>query len=429
MSARSLLVLVLLGLGACPSGQGASTGEAASAASSTGVATTATTGVATTAVPTTTAGGTGSSGGAMTGAENSPPTAKLAAEPTQGPGPLLVKLSGAGSSDADGEVVLYEWDFGDGEQAVGPAVEHTFATLGNYGVTLTVVDDDGASAEAQTLVKVAGCPAYGGAVSPGKLDSAALTEASGLAVSRGSPGVLWTHNDSDPDGPRLYTFTSAGAPLGVYTLQGAKVRDWEDMALGPGPKAGQDYLYVGDIGDNLEQYASIMVYRVAEPPVDPGKSGVVASISGVEVLTFTYPGGQAHNAETMLVDPQRGDLYVVTKANDGVSKVFLGAAPLTAGSSRELEQVGVLELGLGGLSTGGSVSSAGDWVVVRTYFFARMWPRPADAPLWQAFVGAGCSVPLAIEPQGEAIAFAAVGLDYFTTTEGATPALQRHARE
>ena len=105
-------------------------------------------------------------------------------------------------------------------------------------------------------------------------------------------------------------------------------------------------------------------------------------------LTFTYPGGQAHNAETLIVDPQLGDLYVVTKANDGVSMVFLGAAPLTTGPSRELEKVGQLELGLGGLSTGGAVSSAGDWVVVRTYFFARMWPRPADAPLWQAFVGA-----------------------------------------
>ena len=79
------------------------------------------------------------------------------------------------------------------------------------GVTLAVLDDDGASAEAQTLVKVAGCLVYGGAVNQGKLESVALTEASGLAVSRGSPGVLWTHNDSDPEGPRLYTFTSAGA--------------------------------------------------------------------------------------------------------------------------------------------------------------------------------------------------------------------------
>ena len=434
MSARSLLVLAL---GACSPGQGASnsgaaSGEAASAAMSEAASAAsgeAASAASSEAAPTTAGAEGGPSSGAVTGAENLPPTAKLAAEPTQGPGPLLVKLSGAGSSDPDGEVVEHRWDFGDGEKAVGAAVEHTFAALGNYGVTLTVLDDDGASAEAQTLVKVAGCPVYGGAVNQGKLESVALTEASGLAVSRGSPGVLWTHNDSDPDGPRLYTFTSAGAPLGIYSLQGATVRDWEDMALGPGPKVGQDYLYVGDIGDNLEQYPSITVYRAPEPPVDPGKSGVVASIGGVEVLTFTYPGGQAHNAETLIVDPQLGDLYVVTKANDGVSKVFLGAAPLTTGPSRELEQVGQLELGIGGLSTGGAVSSAGDWVVVRTYFFARMWPRPAGAPLWQAFVGAGCSVPLAVELQGEAIAFAATGLDYFTTSEGATPALQRHVRQ
>lgn len=422
MSARALVLLVLssMSLGACPSGQGAATSSTGPAASTTSTASTATSGAPGTTAPTT--------GGSGTGAVNLPPTAKLTAEPGEGPGPLRVKLSGAGSGDADGEVVAYNWDFGDGEQGSGAEVEHVFAALGNYAVRLTVVDDDGASAEAQTLVKVAGCPVYGDAVGQGKLDAAALTEASGLAISRSAPGVLWTHNDSDPEGPRLYTFTLQGAPLGVYSLQGAEVRDWEDMALGPGPNPGQDYLYVGDIGDNLEAYPQITVYRVAEPPVDPRKSGVVASISGVEALTFTYPNGKAHNAETLLVDPQGGDLYVVTKANDGLSSVFRAAAPLTAGPS-ELQKVGEIDLGLGGLTTGGAVSSAGDWVAVRTYFFARMWPRPPGMPLWQALVGGGCPVPLAVEPQGEAIAFAATGLDYFTTSEGATPALQRYMRQ
>ncbi len=432
MSARSLLVpgvLGLLSLGACPSGQEATTGstgpvtgEAGSSAASTvsGTTTTTTTPTTTTMTPTT---------GGSSAAENQPPTAKLTADPSEGPGPLLVKLSGAGSGDADGEVIAYDWDFGDGEQATGVTVEHSFVSLGNYAVRLTVTDDDGASTEAQTLVKVAGCPGYGKAALQGKLESAALTEASGLAISRGAPGVLWTHNDSDPEGPRLYTFTLAGAPLGIYSLQGAKVNDWEDMALGPGPKPGQDYLYVGDIGDNLEQYTKITVYRVAEPPVDPAQTGVVASISGVEALTFTYPNGKAHNAETMLVDPQLGDLYVVTKENDGLSSVYLAAAPLTPGPSRELEKVGEIDFGLGGLSTGGAVSMAGDWVAIRTYFFARMWPRAKGTPLWQALVGGGCPVPLVVELQGEAIAFAATGLDYFTTTEGATPALQRYKRQ
>ena len=427
MSARSLLVLVSLSLGACPSGQEASTGSTGQATGEAGSSAASTVSGATTTLTTTTT--TTPTTGGSSAAENQAPTAKLTADPTEGPGPLLVKLSGAGSGDADGEVVAYDWDFGDGEQATGVAVEHSFASLGNYAVRLTVTDDDGASAEAQTLVKVAGCPAYSKAVVQGKLESAALTEASGLAISRGSPGVLWTHNDSDPEGPRLYTFTLAGAPLGIYSLQGAKVNDWEDMALGPGPKPGQDYLYVGDIGDNLEQYTKITVYRVAEPPVDPAQTGVVASISGVEALTFTYPSGKAHNAETMLVDPQLGDLYVVTKENDGLSSVYLAAAPLTPGPSRELDKVGEIDFGLGGLSTGGAVAMAGDWVAIRTYFFARMWPRAKGAPLWQALVGGGCPVPLVVEPQGEAIAFAATGLDYFTTTEGATPALQRYMRQ
>ena len=365
--------------------------------------------------------------GPATAAGNLPPTAEIAAEPLIGPPPLTVKLSGAGSSDPDGSVVEMRWDLGDGQTAVGAEVEHVYAGVGNYPTVLTVTDDAGASASAQVLVKVGGCPDYAAGAAQGSLDAPAVVEASGLAISRRSPGVLWTHNDSE-GAPRLYTATLKGAPLGVYTLQGAEVRDWEDMALGPGPKPGGDYLYVGDIGDNLEQYPSITVYRVAEPPVDPAQTGVVASLSGVEALVFTYPDGQPRNAETLLVDPPTGDLYVVSKRQDGVSGVFRAAAPLTAGPSA-LEQVATVDFGVGGLATGGAVATAGDWVVIRTYFGARMWPRAPAASLAQAFTGAGCPVPVVMEIQGEAIAFAAVGLDYFTTSEGATPTLYRYARQ
>jgi len=71
---------------------------------------------------------------------------------------------------------------------------------------------------------------------------------------------------------------------------------------------------------------------------------------------------------------------------------------------------------------------AGDWVVVRTYFGARMWHRPSGAPLWQAFAGNFCTAPLAMEMQGEAIGFADAGIDYFTTSEGVSPPLYRYVR-
>jgi len=355
---------------------------------------------------------------------NLPPVAKLVDDlGADLAAPLRVGFSSVGSSDPDGSITLVHWDFGDGSSADGEQVEHVYMAEGSHVLRLTVTDDDGATAEIERTVSVGGCPKFLAAKTEGKLAADALTEASGLVFSRRSPGVVWSHNDSE-DAANLYTFSELGAPLGVYTLQGADVRDWEDMAIGPGPKPTQDYLYVGDIGDNNMEYASVTVYRAPEPPVDASVTGVVASLGGVESFEFTFPGGP-RNCETMLVDPVDGDLLLVSKSVDGSSLVYRAAAPLKSGV---LAEVGEVEFGPGGLTTGGSVTAAGDWVLVRTYFAARMWHRAAGTPLDQALTGAGCDVSVPMEMQGEAIAFAAAGLDYYTTSEGTKPPLYRFTR-
>lgn len=53
-------------------------------------------------------------------------------------------FDGASSTDADGTVVSWEWDFGDGTLASGSSVQHTWSAPGTYVVRLTVRDDDGA---------------------------------------------------------------------------------------------------------------------------------------------------------------------------------------------------------------------------------------------------------------------------------------------
>lgn len=265
------------------------------------------------------------------------------------------------------------------------------------------------------------CPEFAVAASPGSLAPPEIVEASGLAASRQNPGVLWTHNDSDAGGPLVYAFARDGARyLGRWRLGGAAVHDWEDMALGPG-KDGRDALYVGDIGDNQRKRAHVVVYRVAEPTVDLAAAPAEHRLSGVERLVFTYPGGQAHNAETLLVDPVRGDLCIVTKRRGG-SAVFCAAAPLSSG-----ELVATGESDVLGLVTGGAVSRDGTLVALRSYLAARAWRRDPSRPLAEAFRGPDCHLPLALERQGEALTFASDGRGYYTVSEGLAPTLHVYA--
>jgi PKD repeat protein len=54
-------------------------------------------------------------------------------------------FDGSGSTDADGTIASYAWDFGDGVTSTDPAPSHTYLSSGVYAVTLIVTDDDGGS--------------------------------------------------------------------------------------------------------------------------------------------------------------------------------------------------------------------------------------------------------------------------------------------
>jgi PKD repeat protein len=58
---------------------------------------------------------------------------------------ISTSFSGSSSYDSDGSISSYHWDFGDGSTASGESVTYTYADTGKYTVTLTVVDNDGAS--------------------------------------------------------------------------------------------------------------------------------------------------------------------------------------------------------------------------------------------------------------------------------------------
>lgn len=223
---------------------------------------------------------------------------------------------------------------------------------------------------------------------------AELPETSGLAVSRRTPGVIWSHNDSGHQSI-LFALDSSGVLRGRVRVP-IRTRDWEDVSAARCP-AG-DCLYIADIGDNSRSRRRIMIYRVAEPaPTD-------AATGSPEVFTARYADGP-HNAEAMFA--LGADLFIITR--DRVGAVYR-AHPATA---NELVFTRVGQLGLEAV-TDAEASPDGRTVVVRTTHEAVLY-RAAD------LVGANnepyARIPLdgLKEPQGEGVALDANGILYLSS--------------
>ena len=244
----------------------------------------------------------------------------------------------------------------------------------------------------------------------GRVSDPTADELSGLVRSPSQADLLWSHDDSG-SGPVLYGLRSDGNVAARPTVTGAQAVDWEDIAAGPGP-----VLYIGDIGDNDRERASIDVYRLREPRV-----GDTATVPA-QRLRLRYPDGP-HDAETLLVDPLRHDLIVVTKALGGAA-AYRTSARLPAGSMTTLSPprrvAGVA------FATGGDVSADGRIVAVRGYGSVAVWLRHGRERLTTTMARRPCVSPTSLlaEGQGEAIALERHGRSFMTVAEG-TPAVLR----
>jgi alpha-tubulin suppressor-like RCC1 family protein len=84
---------------------------------------------------------------------NQPPTARFSFGCQQ----LDCSFDAGSSTDSDGTITAYAWDFGDGTTATDPVVDHPFAN-GTYQVRLTVTDDDGDTGTTTRTVTVSDAP-------------------------------------------------------------------------------------------------------------------------------------------------------------------------------------------------------------------------------------------------------------------------------
>ncbi len=254
----------------------------------------------------------------------------------------------------------------------------------------------------------------------GTVQDPRLTEISGVVASRRQSNVLWVHNDSG-NRAEVYALSQEGVLLATCRVQGAQARDWEDIALGPGPDPAITYLYLGDIGDNRARYPTIHVYRTPEPNLASRPASSMMDTEPCEKIELAYPDGP-QDAETLVVDPVTGDLYIVSKRHL-FSHVYHAQAPLVAGEAIPLVLVTLLPWGL---ATGGDISTDGGLVVFRGPSHAMIWQRPEQGPLWANLRHNGKRVPLQSEPQGEAICFGTGNRSLLTLSEGMLPPIYEY---
>jgi len=310
-----------------------------------------------------------------------------------------------------------------------------------------------------------------GPVVAGRLENPKIVEASGLAPSRRTDGILWTHNDSGHD-PAIYAISTEGKHLGTVWPAGADNVDWEDIAsfeLG-----GRAYILIADLGDNRARRGNYSFYVIEEPDpaqLSPQKELIVPVAWQVPVA---YPDG-SHDCEAVAVDPgaapdgSEGRVYILLK-REHPARLFtvplkpaavVPSAPISlsvkanapAGGANSANNAGVIPVQIAwqvaklgeipqpgaaqrllpiptgqyrGMPTSMDFSPDGRFAVVLTYGDVLLYPRRAG----ESWLAALLRKPVVLPPhrlgQAEAVCFSRDGKSIFVTEEAPRAKLLRY---
>ena len=254
----------------------------------------------------------------------------------------------------------------------------------------------------------------------GRLANPDIVEASGITASKCQSGVFWTHNDSGNDA-YIFATNAAGDNLGTWRVKGAENYDWEDIAEFK-DNSGACFIYIGEIGDNKLRREVHSIYRVREPVVSASGTGTTKInalvTESAEQLNFTYPDGH-QNAETLLVHPVTGDIYVLSKSYEKPSGVYK-LKPVFGGEMEKADRIAEIKVPSVpfGLLTGGDLSPDGRRVALCDYADGYELVLPeGDSNFDDIWKQQPMTIDLGERKTGEAVGYSEDGSAIFATTE------------
>jgi hypothetical protein len=239
----------------------------------------------------------------------------------------------------------------------------------------------------------------------GKVDGR-LAEASGMVASKANPGLLWTHNDSGNPAEIFLIDTLAQIKM-VCLLKGVENRDWEDIAIGPGPDSTKTYLYIGDIGDNMAQYPVKRIYRLEEPVLSTGN----AEITVFDSLRVKLEDG-IRDSEAFTIDPLSKDLLLFSKREDSIH-MYTIPFPYEGDTIEAAYRLTLPYHNINAVD----VSADGQEVLMKDYNNIYYWRKNGNEPLIDLLRTPAQGVSYQVEVQGESITFSRDRKGFFTLSE------------
>lgn len=169
---------------------------------------------------------------------NIPPTVdfSFASVGPEAPDLLTVNFNGSASSDPDGGIASYQWNFGDNSPSgAGPTPQHTYAIQGTYSVTLTCFDNLGGSTSLTKSVPLLGTLPFITQISPanGTVNSTvAITSLTGGNFQNGA-GVRLTRSGQTDIAATNVNVVNSGQITCNLDLNGAQLGDWNVVVRNP----------------------------------------------------------------------------------------------------------------------------------------------------------------------------------------------------